>query len=57
MRCVIEGSLTIVPRTKDLFYSPAGHNLHVDEDAEVIMLSSGHVPSVVIDHMIAKVSA
>ena len=57
MRRVIEGALTIVPRTKDLLYSPAGHNLYVDEDAEVIMLSSGHVPSVVIDHMIAKVSA
>ena len=57
MRRVIEGALTIVPRTKDLLYSPAGHNLSVDEDAEIIMFSSGHVPSVVIAHMIARVSA
>jgi hypothetical protein len=53
----MEGSRTIVPRTLDLFYSPAGHNLTVDEDAEIIMFSSEHVHSVVIDHMIAKVSA
>lgn len=53
----MEGSRTIVPRTLDLFCSPAGHNLPVDEDAEIIMFSSEHVHSVVIDHMIAKVSA
>ncbi|MDQ8173213.1 MAG: hypothetical protein P3B76_11070 [Gemmatimonadota bacterium] len=57
MRRVMEGSRTIVPRTLDLFYSPAGHNLPVAEDAEIIMFSSEDVHSVVIDHMIAKVSA
>jgi hypothetical protein len=57
VRRVIEGWRTIVPRTKDLFYSPAGHNLPVDEDAEIIMFSPEHEHSVVIDHMIAKVSA
>ena len=39
----------------DLFYWPAGHNVKVDEDAEIIMFSPQHEHSVVIDHMIAKV--
>jgi hypothetical protein len=53
---VTEGSRTIVPRTKDLFYSPAGHNLPGDDDA-VLMFSSEHEHRVLINHMIEKVSA
>ena len=40
----------------DLFYWPAGHNVKVDEDAEIIMFSPQHEHSVVIDHMIEKVN-
>lgn len=39
----------------DLFHWPPGHNVRVDEDAEIIMFSPQHEHSVVIDHMIAKV--
>jgi hypothetical protein len=38
----------------DLFYWPAGHNVKVDADAEIIMFSPQHEHSAVIDHMIAK---
>ena len=41
-------------RTNDLFYWPAGHNVKVDVDAEIIMFSPEHAHSVVIDHMIEK---
>lgn len=41
----------------DLFYWPPGHNVRVDDDAEIVMFSPQHEHSVVIDHMIAKVSA
>jgi hypothetical protein len=40
----------------DLFYWPAGHNVKVDADAEIIMFSPEHEHSLVIDHMIAKVT-
>ena len=40
----------------DLFHWPAGHNVRVDADAEIVMFSPEHEHSVVIDHMIAKVS-
>ena len=40
----------------DLFYWPAGHNVKVDADAEIIMFSPQHEHSHVIDHMIAKVN-
>jgi len=40
----------------DLFYWPPGHNVKVDEDAEIIMFSPQHEHSHVIDHMIEKVS-
>jgi hypothetical protein len=43
--------------TNDLFYWPPGHNVRVDEDAEIIMFSPQREHSVVIDHMRAKVSA
>lgn len=41
----------------DLFHWPAGHNVRVDADAEIVMFSPEREHSVVIDHMIAKVSA
>ncbi len=39
----------------DLFYWPPGHNVRVDEDAEVIMFSPQAEHTHVIDHMRAKV--
>jgi hypothetical protein len=39
----------------DLFYWPAGHNVKVDADAEIVMFSPQHEHSIVIDHMIEKV--
>ena len=41
----------------DLFYWPPGHNVRVEDDAEIVMFSPQHEHDVVIDHMIAKVSA
>ena len=43
-------------RASDLFYWPAGHNVLVDADAEIVMFSPQHEHSQVIDHMIAKVA-
>ncbi len=40
---------------KELFYWPAGHNVKVKEDAELIMFSPQHEHTIVIDHMIEKV--
>jgi hypothetical protein len=42
-------------RASDLFYWPAGHNVKVDEDAEIVMFSPQREHSHVIDHMIQKV--
>lgn len=42
-------------RANDLFYWPAGHNVLVDVDAEIVMFSPQHKHSLVIDHMIEKV--
>lgn len=39
----------------DLFYWPPGHNVMVDEDAEIIMFSPQHEHSHVIGHMKKKV--
>lgn len=39
----------------DLFHWPAGHNVRVDDDAEIIMFSPQHEHSKVIEHMIDKV--
>jgi len=39
----------------DLFYWPPGHNVRVDEDAEIIMFSPQHEHSQVIDHMLERV--
>ena len=41
----------------DLFYWPPGHNVRVDEDAEIVMFSPQHEHSQVIDHMIEKVKS
>lgn len=38
----------------DLFYWPAGHNVKVNADAEIIMFSPQHEHSQVIHHMIEK---
>jgi hypothetical protein len=40
--------------TNDLFFWPAGHNVKVNEDAEIIMFSPQHEHSTVINHMIGK---
>ena len=42
-------------KTNDLFYWPAGHNVRVDQDAEIVMFSPEHEHTHVIDHMIDKV--
>lgn len=42
-------------RANDLFYWPAGHNVFVDEDAEIVMFSPQSEHNQVIDHMIEKV--
>jgi hypothetical protein len=38
----------------DLFYWPPGHNVKVDEDADIVMFSPQHEHSHVINHMIEK---
>ncbi len=38
----------------DLFYWPAGHNVLVNEDVEIVMFSPQHEHSHVINHMIEK---
>jgi hypothetical protein len=43
--------------TNDLFYWPAGHNVKVIADAEIVMFSPQHEHSLVIDHMIEKTRA
>jgi hypothetical protein len=52
-----EYGVTETARAGDLFHWPAGHNVRVDEDAEIVMFSPEHPHTKVIDHMIAKVSA
>lgn len=39
----------------DLFYWPPGHNVKVDDDAEIVMFSPQREHSNVIEHMIEKV--
>jgi hypothetical protein len=41
----------------DLFYWPAGHNVKVNADAEIIMFSPQREHSHVINHMIEKVKS
>ena len=38
----------------DLLHWPPGHNVHVDDDAEIVMFSPQHEHTEVIDHMIEK---
>jgi len=60
---VLSGQLTVTDadgveetvRAHDLFYWPPGHNVRVDDDAEVVMFSPQHEHSQVIAHMIEKV--
>ncbi|MCK9537759.1 hypothetical protein [Dokdonella sp.] len=42
-------------KANDLFYWPPGHNVKVDEDAEIIMFSPQREHTHVINHMIRKV--
>ena len=59
---VIKGQLTTTNakgtqetvNTNDLFFWPAGHNVKVNKDAEIIMFSPQHIHSEVINHMIEK---
>jgi hypothetical protein len=39
----------------DLFYWPPGHNVAVDEEAEIVMFSPQREHTHVIEHMLAKV--
>jgi uncharacterized cupin superfamily protein len=41
-------------KANDLFYWPAGHNVKVSEDAEIVMFSPEHAHTHVINHMIEK---
>ncbi len=38
-------------RAHDLFYWPPGHNVRVDDDAEIVMFSPQHEHTHVINHM------
>jgi hypothetical protein len=49
------GGMSETVSANDLFYWPAGHNVRVEEDAEIIMFSPQQEHSRVIEHMIAKV--
>jgi hypothetical protein len=61
---VVKGRLTTTDtkgvsetvKTNDLFYWPPGHNVKVDEDAEIVMFSPQKEHTHVINHMIAKTS-
>ncbi len=62
---VLHGALTTTDeygvqetvRSGDLFHWPAGHNVRVDEDAEIVMFSPEHEHTTVIEHMKAKVAS
>ncbi len=59
---VISGQITTtdakgvqeIVNTNDLFFWPSGHNVLVNEDAEIVMFSPQQEHSHVIDHMIEK---
>lgn len=44
-------------KANDLFYWPPGHNVKVNQDAEIIMFSPQQQHSHVINHMIEKVKS
>ena len=48
------GGRTETVREHDLFYWPPGHNVRVDDDAEIVMFSPQREHSHVIEHMIEK---
>lgn len=50
-----ESGATETVKKDDLFYWPPGHNVKVEEDAEIVMFSPQHEHTHVIDHMIRKV--
>jgi hypothetical protein len=60
---VLRGKLTVTDgsgtretvQANDLFYWPPGHNVKVDDDAEIVMFSPQREHSLVINHMIEKV--
>ncbi len=60
---VISGQLTTTDKNgteesvsaNDLFYWPSGHNVKVNEDAEIVMFSPQHQHTHVINHMIEMV--
>lgn len=62
---VIKGALTTTDakgrketvKANDLFYWPPGHNVAVNEDAEIVMFSPQKEHTTVIDHMRKKVNA
>ena len=59
---VLKGELTTTDakgiqetvKANDMFYWPAGHNVKVNADAEIIMFSPQHEHTHVINHMIEK---
>jgi hypothetical protein len=62
---VLRGQITTIDadgeqetvNANDLFHWPAGHNVRVDEDAEIVMFSPQREHTLVIDHMIRMVNA
>jgi hypothetical protein len=46
-----------VVKAKELFYWPSGHNVKVNEDAEIVMFSPQQEHTHVINHMIEKTKA
>lgn len=46
-----------IVNANDLFYWPAGHNVLVNADAEIVMFSPQHEHSHVINHMIEMTKA
>lgn len=43
--------------SNDLFYWPPGHNVRVDEDADIVMFSPQHEHTHVLNHMIDRLEA
>jgi hypothetical protein len=60
---LLRGQLTVTDasgdretvQANDLFYWPPGHNVKVDDDAEIVMFSPQREHSLVINHMLEKV--
>jgi hypothetical protein len=44
-------------KANDLFYWPPGHNVKVDADADIIMFSPEREHTLVVNHMLKKVSS